>query len=540
MTAGLKRDPRLDLFYLSQSFGLVQDPVQNNNLMRYMNHGISVTGTKTLKSTSARNVGKCHDRVKLAGMLGFATADERQDGAFHAQNKLQALDEISEYSDESIGQHMLGYLEEGDYHNTSGKRSRCRGSHCVTLQGNPRKTKTSDSYGFSDNSLYAMHFLDIIKRVSPNYEAMGSRIGTVLYNPSIAGTKGIPLDDKSLQKILALWDFVQCKASPIFTGLFNEPLVNKFLWQDYSPHQKEILSELARKAAVDDLKMFILSQKHNYRHLRGGALRLALFQQVDKIMVDEKIDQNKLVDDANLYTQILFDINVQSFRLLCGDINEDVYSALLLSNFYALPNRKRAVLECVAVFAIEDEGFNFSDKISIKKVAKMPKKLAKNLKKHQKNEQKFYENLRTWQIEEIFEKKLTNYLQAFNSFGVEHFVVDNQSYLVIDESKFKHIIKEVKSRYSGSNGSNGSKKNEVDTPTHSLAGTPITPNTPKKISKESLQSAIKKNDSGQGTSFACLLATTGCREPSMIDEALEVLSNEGLIIKRGRGRYSIT
>jgi hypothetical protein len=538
ITGGLNKSPLLVRAYLA-TFGKIESLNHNHHLMKFQPHGILITGTKTGKSTTTNRIGKNHDKIKLAGALGFATADKKEQGAFHNATNVQGIDELKDVQDSNICQRFLDYMENGKFTNTSGIRSECIGCHPIFFQSNPKGLGdlTPDSEYFDNydkNRKSAFNFIEIISKVTDNFLAMGSRLGIILYRPEIAGCTGTPLKQSDDEKVLSLYHFIQDCASSDYTNIFEDETIRNWLWEEYGEKQRQILDALIRKTDVSDLKDFIRGHKESYRHVKGAGLNLAFVQQLPTVILGKDINYEILLDDAKDYFRQVFDENIQSLQLLVSNLDKNVYSELLSSNYEDISGKKKVLLELAGLALLEIQNLEKrSDKIFVKKMIEKLPFLVKKQSKSEEKTRKFYANLRPHHIQEIFDKKWQNYLDVLLEFDLSFFSVDKIQYLRIVGNKTKFLMKKTRESYGTdeSSSSVGVVEKESKKSNPKASKTPITPK-PDILSQ--LVKYIEEKDTGEGINKAEFVSLYFGQEEyikSLIVNALE----RGLILENPSG-----
>lgn len=480
VNGGLERPLIIDKIYTA-TFGEVDSIKHNFHLMQYQPHGFIQTGTKVGKSSSAASIGTNHDKITVAGALGFSTAEKREKGAFDGQSKLQAVDEVLEYASEIEGGHFLNYLEKGEFKNTAGMQSECHGCHPFFIQSNPKNIQYDSTWAHINAENAALNFTTTMAKITDNFLATGSRLGLIIFRPDIQGVGGTPIPHDEQQKSQALWQFVQRYSSKKYTKVFKDKNVLGWLWKSYTEEQVEVLRELKNKAHTAELADFISGMEHNYKHLKGGGINLAFFDQIEDLMNDKPVDYDRLLADAKGHAAELFDMNVDSLKRMVSAFSEEVYKKYMDAYFDTISGKKKMLLELICLELYENppnEEF-FVIKIA-EKVAFLAKKVQKKGEKQPKNELKKYENFRPWQVLEIFEKKWNWYFSVLERFGITVFYDDKKPKLRVDSRKKKYLIVKGEALFSGSVGTSGTSNQCVFLGKEEGKRTPKLPSVPNK------------------------------------------------------------
>lgn len=247
-------------------------------LSNYSPHTILVTKTKSGKTALAMNFllrsvtdivadGK---NITLAGLLGFSTSNETNPGLLNYVKGTAFIDEIQD-SDKEAAQGLLTFLEYGI---------------ALVLKGKaPVLTKYSNTFVFMGNRKIAEDmeagFLQFLNLINENTEALGSRMGVVVYRDDIKDARAderysdLVLQEQYFKKAVALRKVV----SKWFLTLLSQPEIRSWLNKEFDQEYLQQLDRIIETAKTTKVKTFIKAHKSAYKHLRGGALRLALYDE---------------------------------------------------------------------------------------------------------------------------------------------------------------------------------------------------------------------------------------------------------------------
>jgi len=219
---------------------------------------------------------------------------------------------------------------------------------------------------------------------------------------------------------------------------------------------------MKNKADISELKDFISGMQHNYKHLKGGAINLAFFDQIEELMNDKSIDFELLLEDAKTHAAELFDLNVDSLTKMVSAFSGEVYKEYMDSYFNSISGKKRLLLDLVCLELYENPEIEeiVVEKMA-EKVAILAQKVTKNVEKWPKKEVKKYENYRPGQVLEIFEKRWNWYFNVLERFGIEPVTGDKINKLMVKSSKKSYLIMKGKELFSGSDGSSESSNHGV-------------------------------------------------------------------------------
>ncbi|MEM5871351.1 MAG: hypothetical protein QW051_00595 [Candidatus Aenigmatarchaeota archaeon] len=283
-------------------------------LANYAPHSIIVTNTKSGKTSLAMNfmirsftdVVADGKNITLAGILGFSTGNETHEGMLSNIQGVVFVDEIQD-SDKQAAQGLLTLLEHGFSYVVKGKSSLF--------------TRYSNSFVFMSNRKLEenleMGFLQLLNLINENAEALGSRIGVVLFKDRLAEARNDPRyanlkkQEEYFYKALAL----RKRVSKWFVDLFQVQEIRDWLETGFSEDYLKKLDELVASASTLKVKTFIKSHKSAYKHVRGAALRLALYD--DNLLLrylnNEKVPTEEILEVAEEKFNYLTQLNLESF-----------------------------------------------------------------------------------------------------------------------------------------------------------------------------------------------------------------------------------
>jgi len=316
LTEGYNVDEHLFKIFLSQNISLDSHAI--NDIGKYSAHTIVVTGTKAGKTSLAEKTGVVVDgkNMSFSNLMGFSTADDVSEGSLNAIQEPLIIDEFEELrNNQDISRGALSLLEKGNARIMKGKKSLLvRYQNSFIFNSNPIFEKSED---------YAKGkgLFELIDSIHSNTLALGSRIALVYYNPDTkiaTKKKNIPFEDieKSQKVFLALRYFI----SKWYVDLvLNNDEIKTWLEQtndkEYIKEIKEIENVLK---TIPELGNFLTGFKDNNKHMRGLALRMALW---DTELIYKKLNNIEIpVDEILSICEDKYDyikkLNISSFKKL--------------------------------------------------------------------------------------------------------------------------------------------------------------------------------------------------------------------------------
>lgn len=270
-------------------------------------HSLIYTPTKTGKSYTADRAGELRDKVRVAGLTGFADADGENKGILDGMTQNFFIDEISSRDhEERVNDKLLTLMEKGTAKiSQAGRDLTTRFYASITYLGNP--VSDEDDVNISTNE----KFIRITEQLGENTEAMGSRIGLVLVDMDIDQTEGESLPMEEAQKLETLAGWIQAEISTEYSLIEKE--LRGWIEQKYPTEYEEKVDELRSKLYSQKLSEFWDSHKESYRHARGQALRMAVFQRLGDVLCQDYTVE-KIQELAEEKLQEVMEINLNTLR----------------------------------------------------------------------------------------------------------------------------------------------------------------------------------------------------------------------------------
>lgn len=289
-----------------------------NRFSAYNPHSIIITKTKAGKSFLAKHMGVLYDirNVTSAALTGYSTSDTQRESVLNNIRSCLFFDELSSIQDlqKNLSSGLLDLMESGIINVSKGM---------ATLEA-----IYSNSFVFMSNKdlveKYSEEkaFLKILLTISNNIEAIASRLGVVFIKNNTETAKTL---DKKNKKYYDLYFEVNRSLKELmgkfYVKLLDNDMVLEFLEEEYDDEYKKQIKELAKQFTIPELNTFVLSHLESYRHARGAALRIALYDadilynilhQVE--LTEEFIDT--ILTRAKDYFKYIKSINYNSLKSL--------------------------------------------------------------------------------------------------------------------------------------------------------------------------------------------------------------------------------
>ena len=326
-TLGLNVDSSIILEMESKFF--IPDITKTNfrTYQFYNPHSFCFTDTKAGKTTISSRIGHNAIRSTVKNLLGFATSDEINRGTLHNNIYPYFLDELSVDDSKVTYGKLLSYMEMGSVNIDVGKKSiTCEGLSPLSFMGNPK-----DSLDPRDRNLSVIdivnQFNNTLRMITDNFVAFGSRIGLVIFNPNtkrISGSQKFNEDEYDV--LTAKYEYLRTMAAPIFSSLFKNRKVQRFLDSEFDKNYLDTIKVLSDKATIESVKGFMRGSENSHKHMNGLALRLAALEYLSDI-INDNYDVDRLVAKAKEFLETCKSINLQSFKRMVDNPAVDDFIA---------------------------------------------------------------------------------------------------------------------------------------------------------------------------------------------------------------------
>ncbi len=333
-----------------------------DTIQKIQSHQIMITNSKTGKSTTANKTGILHDEASVSNLLGFSTANDIVHGSLTGAVKTQSLDEIQEKKDKSLWGGLLTAMELGQSRRSKGKQQILLELYCaIRFMGNPKRDseerikqiKAGTLQDFTLDFELITLFLDVITKITDNYEAFGSRIGLVLFGKNFSVVEGEENDLEKEKKLKAIVETIMDLSKNNFSKLILNENINKWLMKKYDDDYVNSIKEIIKIIEFDEIKNFLYGHINSYRHARGTALKLALIEKISDV-INEKINVDEIINLSEQHLNNIKSINLTSFRDIARiSAKSNVQKKILVSAYNNEPQHVKIVIKSIYDFLKE-------------------------------------------------------------------------------------------------------------------------------------------------------------------------------------------
>lgn len=302
LQAGWYTDPKLRTVMYSKIIQHKKSEIKPGNVSKYQPHTQMWTNTKVGKSKTAGRVGKKIDDATPAGLLGYADSDGKQQGTIDGVDRPVFIDEFNfGASSRQLNDQLLSLMEEGYFEqNKAGHSVKTRFYGSLSYLANPKdadlpehmqdKDKIFNEYSDQDRSKFELvtQFEELIQFLGMNIQAMASRFGVVVFDESMDTAEAyedVDLSNERFEKLEMFVEWIRFEVSKRYTEI--ERQLRDWLEKEYEEDYKDRIKELASETHNDRVEKFWKNHVHSYRHARGQALRMAVFQNIGDIVNDD-------------------------------------------------------------------------------------------------------------------------------------------------------------------------------------------------------------------------------------------------------------
>lgn len=340
LDAGLNKDEKLLTIMRMHIPIVVPNPelITPAEYMEYAPHTIMITSSKPGKTTTAEKLGNVLDRPTVTHLLGSASLHEKIHGMLNMQVKATIYDGIEEFKDEDIARGMLNYMEKGKAIIARGKGVKTEGYSTLLFFSNPESERE-----------YARSMESLLTLLHSNLLGFGSRIGVFIFDPEMKEPSGDGIPSDLEEKYNKIIEAIQFYSMHIFTRILKNERVKRWLRSkdeiilDYIAKLDEIANDESM-ILHDKLATFINGLKRGWRHLKGGALRLAFMDLINDFLEIEKNQRipnaciSLLLEKAKQYLREIVSLNLLSFTHISKLGKEEFTEALLESRLGKIKN----------------------------------------------------------------------------------------------------------------------------------------------------------------------------------------------------------
>lgn len=293
-------------------------------LMPFSPHGLYQTQTKTGKSTVFEKVGVKRDRMSMAGALGFSTANETNRGDIDGINESYTIDEVLEENKEKIIQQVITLLETGKVIISVGRRSVITES-CATMNfcSNPKEMNGPLK---NIKHVNVASFQQLLRVITDNYRAFGSRIGLVLFGNDFRYMQGSRFSTEEYRTVGALVRHIRLSAEKTFSDIVLDPGIQEWMNCELPSEYMMRVEKTAEKIVSNEVADFWRGHVEAYRHVRGAAIRLACMAHISDL-INKKYDVKKIIDEAERRLPEILNCNLRSLSNMqeaTPDVKEEI------------------------------------------------------------------------------------------------------------------------------------------------------------------------------------------------------------------------
>lgn len=302
LQAGWYTDPKLRTIMYPQIIKHDKSQVKPEKVAKYQPHTQMWTNTKVGKSKTAGRVGHKIDDATPAGLLGFADSDGKQKGTIDGLDDPVFIDEFNfGASSRQLNDQLLSLMEEGRFDQKKAGHSvmtRFYGNLCY--MANPKDAdipeemeaiaKTHGNQVKYDKEQFELvnQFEELIQFLGMNIQAMASRFGIVVFDEEMdqaEAYKEVELSDQRFEKLERFVDWVKDTAAKRYNRIERE--LKDWLEQEYEEEYRSRIRDLADETHNEKVEKFWRNHIYSYRHARGQAARMAVFQRIGDVVKDE-------------------------------------------------------------------------------------------------------------------------------------------------------------------------------------------------------------------------------------------------------------
>ncbi len=324
-----------------------------NKIMKYNPHGFVITNSKTAKTTLADKIGTKIDDASGSGLLGFSTANESHRGTLHGTSGLIALDEKGTW-DAGVYSYLFGSLENGIARIDKGK-NRIENHTMATILSllNPPERDYAEGDQYVENQDPQTKLIDnrsrteaahsferVIGKETTNPEALGSRMGILLFNIGLSTShKLCDITQENLEKNEAIIQHVLDQTQEKVTQLFFAEPIQQWLNRPIKKYANSIRKSISKIGVSTIIKRVWKGQMNAFRHNRGYGLKMSLLDNLWSIWQEDSVLNNeeligKIILDAQEWTKYLCELNLESLNNFVeadkamGDLMQEMYATL--------------------------------------------------------------------------------------------------------------------------------------------------------------------------------------------------------------------
>jgi hypothetical protein len=245
-------------------------------VMRYQPHTLVITPPNTGKTAFYEVIGSRYDKATKNTLIGTAKwTDDIARGLFDNQHYALTVEQIESLAIENVIGLLMTLLEQGWSLSGAGGATIRVVAACPFIA-------TANPLALSGSHTAVMR--DILAHLCRNSYAMGRRFGIIAFNEyapikDLAGTGG--LDDVERKNLMETYRAMEERTTATLQKFWNHPAIKEFCRQ---PVYERSLYDEIEPCEVIEVRSFLLAHyAHSYHHIRGGAINMALVDNLPRL-----------------------------------------------------------------------------------------------------------------------------------------------------------------------------------------------------------------------------------------------------------------
>ena len=314
---GFNIDPKLQQVLYPKLIHHRKENVRPENVAPFAPHSIVYTNTKTGKSFTSSRIGERRDKVTSSGLIGYADADTTSGnkGILAGMEENFFADELSSKNHEGkLNDRLLTLMERGEAAISQAAVDMITEYYGgLTYLGNP--VSSQDNVSFNEK------FFRIIEDLGDNSQAMGSRFGNILVDMDLKEAKGQSLERNRQIGLESIVEWIKDEVSNEYGEIERE--MKPWLEQKFPESYRDDVETILTQVYGQKLNEFWESHLESYRHARGHALRLAVLENIGRVLSGD-YEIEKLRKDAEEAFKEVQAINISSLEQMALKEQEEV------------------------------------------------------------------------------------------------------------------------------------------------------------------------------------------------------------------------
>lgn len=286
-------------------------------------HLLMLTNSSVGKTFISRKVGVRRDSASLPGLIGYASAENVEQGELDQAIEAQLIDEFTrDKKSKDTGSGLLSIMEVGVYNNTqAGVNLQTELYAPISFMTNPEKDREELSREDEDDfSIYLEAFNEAIRELGGNFSALGSRFGTVLFDENLQTAEGSSLPRERRMKLQSLVNWIIDEIAPSYSDIEEEC---DWLDQPFSSDYRREIRELSKSISFEpEFHAFWKSHLEAYRHTKGLALRAAALEHLSDLLNDD-YSIEEITDTARKHLEQFKQINRESLLEMINTTSQE-------------------------------------------------------------------------------------------------------------------------------------------------------------------------------------------------------------------------